>query len=645
MSLQNLSKKKKVVICNFPRFSGEIWMPYLWASAKTYYELHGTKKNDWEWYPCYADVYSSDYTEQIKDILTQAQPDIFAISLYVWNYTLAHRIAKWVKITFPKCIVISGGPHQYFKHNSGWFKEHWYLDASLPGESYGELCFKEILDNYNNGTVDWNQIADICYPLGKSKIVSTSKRRVIRADKKKYDFDWSALNTQLIELKKFVEYQQQHFPQSLLLSVIETTRGCPYGCTYCDWGGGTSTTVIQKSIECVKQDIDALINFDLTYLYIADANFGIFSERDVEIITYLAKRKHETRQLFKTGYGGFAKTENRLSYIRDILKVDVDNDLSLTKELKLSLQTLDDEVLDNIDRKNISLDKQLEIYQPLAKDKQLPLYVEMIMGLPGITLDKYYYELDVLGERGLSVQWFEWILLPEAPAYALAYRQKYGLETITKNRGWAVKEEDSDREVVVGGLGFSKDDYLQMLLSNSLYHLFVQGGYYKDSINWIRQTHNLGYGKIIKEIYEFYFLKNQKVLVSKLLERWEQILSDPKIPCTFVVGEEEIYAQWYFIMLVFSQPDEFGDHMIAWLAVRYNIPSDIVHRDKILTLTYKNINTNRFINWFTTVDFRKPYSNTTSIVTTINGLFRNYIRTGFILRGSKKLFGIIATDK
>jgi len=642
MSLQN--PNKTIVICNFPRFSGEIWLPYLWASAKTYYERHGERANEWRWYPCYADVYGSDYKENIKKVLKDAKPDIFSISLYVWNYSLAHEIAEWVKTTWPNCIVTSGGPHQYFKHDLNWFKKHWYLDASHPGDCYGELCFKEILDNYDDTsrTVDWNLVTDMRYPSQKSRNLLVSEFTMSRKQKKNYDYDWAALHEQQHDLQKFVDYQKQHFPRSLLLSVLETTRGCPYGCTYCDWGGGTNTAVIQKSITNVKQDIDAVLNFDLTYLYFADANFGIFGERDTEIIRYLAERKHQTKQLFKTGYGGFAKTENRLQYIKEILKVDVDNDLSLTKELKLSLQTLDDVVLNNIDRKNISLEQQLEVYQPLAKDNQLPLYVEMIMGLPGITLEKYYRELDVLGDKGLSVQWFEWILLPEAPAYAYEYRDKYQIKTISKIGGWAVHEENSDREVVVGCHSYTTQHYLQMILSNGIYHLLVQGGYYKDTFGWIRKNCGKSYGDIIRNIYEEYFLLYHENLVNEVNLRWQQILENPKTPCTFWVSNEEIYAQWYFIMLAFNQTDDFNNRLMTWVARQYSVPAEIINNDRKLTLTSDNINKKFFDNWCTVIDFKKQYSNSLKNSQIVEGLFRNYVRTGYILRGERKFLGLFA---
>lgn len=635
MSLQNLNKKT-IVVCNFPRFSGEIWLPYLWASAKTYYEQYGEHSNNWDWHPCYADIYSSDNTDKIKQLLTDAQPDVFAISLYVWNYTLAYEIAAWVKATFPKCVIVSGGPHQYFKHDSNWFKAHPYLDASLPGECYGELCFKELLDSYDNGQVDWDAVTDVRYP-SKGRNIKISKQLMSHRDKKQFQYDWSALHSQFTELTEFIEFQRYHFPRSLLLCVIETTRGCPYGCTYCDWGGGTATTVIKKSIDNVKLDIDAVSQFDLTFLYFADANFGIFGQRDIDIITYLIKRKKETGQLFKIGYGGFAKTENRLEVIRDILRIDFDNSLSLTKELKLSLQTLDDEILENIDRQNISLDKQLAVFEPLARDKQMPVYVEMIMGLPGINLDKYYYELDVLGSHNLSVQWFEWILLPETPAYAYNYRTKYGIDTITKNKGWAVEETDSDREVVVGGATFTKDNYLQMILSNSLYHLFVQGGFYKNAVDYIQITKSIEHGIIIRDIYENFFLKSK--YKDSVLVRWQEVITNPNVPCTFDVAGEQVYGGWYFVALAFSD-ETFVTYLIGYLQAKYMIPDRIIKQDREITINSKNFGSAIWAG-LSRISYKKAGGFQNNSVHSMIGLFINHVDTNTVFQGKKKLLGLL----
>lgn len=626
--------KKTLVICNFPRFSTEIWLPHLWASAKTYYEQYGQRQSEWEWAPCTMDLYDSDYKDKIKELLLANPPTVFAISLYVWNYTLAHEMAEWVKTTWPKCIVISGGPHQYFKHDLNWFKEHWYLDASLPGECYGELCFKELLDNYDDTTytVKWNQVTDVKY-ASKSRNILSSTKSMSRGDKKLFEYDWSPIQAQIGELKKYTQNREQLMPKSMLLGILETTRGCPYGCTYCDWGGGIGTTVIQKSVDAVKKDVDAVTQFDLTYLYLADANFGIFGLRDIEIIKHIVDRKKELRATFKMGYGGFAKTENRLEYIKQILEIDIENNLSHNKEIKLSLQTLDDTILDNIDRKNVPFEKQLAVFEPIARNTKLPLYVEIIMGLPGMTLDKFYHELDVFGNHGLSVQWFEWILLPEAPSYGTEYRNKWGIKTVVKTNGWSYPESHAQHEIVVGSASYTTDDYLEMLLSTSLYNLFVQGGYYKDTIDWIRINYKLGHGEIIQDIFNNFF--TQKGQYTQVRDRWQSILNDITLDCTFDVMGNRIYGGYYFVALAFLD-ETFQQDMMGYMTVQYNIPDSVINKEYKLYINKTNIGKSQRQGLYR-ISFKKTKKyNIDSLIS----MYKLFLDTGNIMRGEKQLLGV-----
>lgn len=559
---------KTIVVCNFPRFSSEIWLPILWAQAKTYYENYGDGRSDWHWYPCYLDVYDADHEQEIKEELRRAKPDIFAMSLYVWNYRLAHKIAQWVKEQWPNCLVITGGPHQYLKHDMEWFKKHPYIDASLPGDSYGERPIKEILDNFKKGSVDWDQVTDIAYPRGNSRLITYSQKKMARADKKDYEFNWSGFTEQFSELKHFERYQQDKFPKSILLSVLETTRGCPYGCTYCDWGGGIATAVIQRDPDVVKRDIDSLCEFDLTYLYLSDANFGIFGDRDVDIIEYLIDQKQKRDARFKVGYGGFAKTENRIHHIKRILEADIRSSLSNNKEIKLSLQTLDKEILDNIDRKNIDLERQLEVFRPMAKDTHLPLYVEIIMGLPGMTLDKFYHELDVFGTEDLSIQWFEWILLPEAPSYSREYRDQWKIETTAKTHGWSYEDSHAQHEIVIGSRTYSSEDYLEMLLATGLYDLIIQGGFFKHSIS----SAKIGLGDLIRNFIAHHGTRES------MSARWRDILETLDQNCSVKMDQENVYLGYYFPVLAFIDLD-FVSEFAEWMSAKYQIPEKHIEQD------------------------------------------------------------------
>lgn len=554
------TKNKTIVVYSPSRFPGEVWLPALWSQSKTYYEKHGKKVNEWYWYPCYADVWGNDL-KKVKSIIQDAKPDVFAISLYVWSSNTAFTIAKWVKENFPNCLIVSGGPHQDFKYNEKWFSEHPYLDCSLPGEKFGELCFSEILDNYSSN-IDLDDISDIVYPQGEKRTLTASKKTLTK--RKLFDYEWCSYAEQQKEICKFAEYAKSQFINCHVGAIVETTRGCPYGCTYCDWGGGINTKVIKKNFFTVAKDLDFLLTLNLKILFIADANFGIFGDRDVSIIKHLTHCREKNQSITEVGYGGFAKTENRLKYIFEIFKFDLENNLSFTEEIKISQQTLDKDILKNIDRVNIPLDKQLETLSPLGKKNKIPLFVEIIMGLPGMSLDKFYYELDEFGKKNLSVLFYEWILLPEAPAYDPEYRKKHQLKTIKKTVGWGFEESGTEREIVVGGKYFTPTQYLEMMLACSLYYAIIQGGFLKHSIHHMDKP----VGQIIKLIVQWHLHNNPELLC-----QWKKILDDPEQPCTLTIKGDPIFIMLYFPALLHANPNNFVSQLFNFLSKLPDAPS------------------------------------------------------------------------
>ena len=591
-----------IVIFTPPKFQSEIWLPALWSQAKTYYEKNGNHVDQWYWYPCYADTQTD--IEKIKLILEDAQPDIFAISLYVWNVELALRVAKWVKHRWPNCLIVSGGPQQNLKYNINWFNDHTYLDASLPGECYGELFFTELLDNYVNGQVDWNLITDARYPLSASKILAASRKTMQLTDKKNFDYQWSSFATQKAELLKFINYE----PNVQILAILETTRGCPYGCTYCDWGGGIATTVRKKDLIYVTEDLKFLTEINLYYLYLADANLGIFGDRDLKIIQLLAKFRKQGKKIFSIGFGGFAKSDNKLSTIQQIVKIALENDFDLGQNLKLSMQSLDSTVLNSIDRKNINLDLMLEALTPLAKKYKKSFEVEMILGLPNMTLEKFYHEIDILGVFKLSVRWYEWLLLPETPAYGPDYRTQYGLETTLKNNGWEHNQPSSMMEIVVTSHSYTKEDYLEMLLATGIYHAIIRGGLYSNSIDWIMKKNDIKFSEIIKKIYHDYYQE-------QFLVEWNHILKTPTKSCSFKIGNDyQVFVGLYFATLAFVDP-KFTESLGQLLIKHYNCPAKIVKQEqkKLINITNSDRHLNQIINDF--------LSNKTNILRQKNSIF------------------------
>lgn len=606
---------KKIVVYSPSKFTQDIWLPALWCQSKTYYERHGQRVAEWEWVPCLADLYGDNY-EQIKSFLIDVKPDVFAVSLYVWNYWIGHNIAKWVKEQWPNCIVITGGPHQYFKHNTQWFKKYPYIDASLPGDSYGELCLQELLDSFNDSVINYESITNLCYPHGRTRMPKYSTKTLSSQTKKQFDYNWPSFADQKNHVDYFVDHARKINPGCKILSVLETTRGCPYGCTYCDWGGGINTTVIKKSIESVKKDIELLKTYRLRYLYIADANFGIFGDRDIAVMRLLTDCKQLGSNI-KLGYGGFAKTENKIDYIKQILELDIKHGMSNAKEIKLSMQSLDPDVLKNIDRKNINLDVQLAKFSSLGGNKKLPIYVEMILGLPGMNMHKFYQELDTLGAHRLSVMWFEWLLLPEAPAYSHNYRKQFGIRTINKTHGWVYNEIGSNRDIVVETNTYTSNDYLEMLLATGLYHAMVQGGVFNRSVDWINKKKNAGIGTIVSVLLKHMPGKQE------LLAQWHLIINNPAQAAQIrLPNGRSIYAGFYYSMMAFLDENMFLKTIADILAREFGCPPKLLAHDRACAITQTN------------------YSNVDAFDAVLEQ-FINYKNSGSILKAKKRWFNFL----
>jgi len=499
---------KKNVVMYIPDSTSGIYLPLLWASCKSYYELYGERKDEYNW--VHPRINYEFDIEKLKNQLLEIKPDVFGISMYIWNDIQCLEVAKWVKETFPNCLVISGGPQQYFKHEADWFEKYSFLDASLDGAEYGELTIADILDNLReDNTVDWNNVREVVYPSKNKKTILKSKKS---SPKMEFKWDFSAYDMQkevMIEVANDVNTLFRNANATTPINgKLETTRGCPYSCTFCDWGGGTGTKVIKKSIENVKKDIDVLEATKCVYVFLCDANFGIMRDRDIDIMKYIADRKKANPMLFHLYFGGFAKSDKHTGYIKEILDLDAQNNLTWDLSYKASIQSIDRTVLDNIKRSDISFDKHIELAKHLKTMYGFSSYAECISGLPGITTEKWYHEINVYASHDMDICLYNWHLLPETPSYSKEYRQRMKMQTVNKYNNMQTSNSTLRKsEVVVETYSYTKEDYKEMWIAFSIQRGFWTTGLLEKTLKTIFKKSNLGYGDFVKKFYRE-FLKS-----------------------------------------------------------------------------------------------------------------------------------------
>ena len=209
-----------------------------------------------------------------------------------------------------------------------------------------------------------------------------------------------------------------------LVLPIELTRGCPYECVFCEWGGGIGGKVIRKPMSMIKEDLDWIPQIGIEQIQILDANYGIYLE-DEDVSKYIETIK---------GYSGLpnhveiygmtkSKQERRWATIEPLARAKV------VERYKLSLQTLNNEVLKNIKRTDIPREKDFEFAQYLFDTYGIRSDFEFMMGLPGYTRDDFYDEIDIQYEYGYNLERYLWLFLPDSPAYSPDYIKQHNIKT------------------------------------------------------------------------------------------------------------------------------------------------------------------------------------------------------------------------
>ena len=69
------------------------------------------------------------------------------------------------------------------------------------------------------------------------------------------------------------------YPKNEWLILWETNRGCPFKCTFCDWGSATASKVNKFDLERLKLEIDWFSKNKIEFIFCCDANFGILKKR------------------------------------------------------------------------------------------------------------------------------------------------------------------------------------------------------------------------------------------------------------------------------------------------------------------------------------------------------------------------------
>lgn len=399
---------------------------------------------------------------------TDPVPTVFVFSDYLWNIEPHLDLSARVKALSPESICLHGGPSapKYEDDSERFFADNPSVDVAVRGE--GEVAFVEILERLDGdlGPGCLERLHDV---VGLSYRRPTADgfelvRTEDRPRSEHLDVYPSPYLTGEFEDMLDAEWRS---------ASVETNRGCPYGCTYCDWGSATLARIRKFDLERVKAELDWIMEHAAPEeLHVADANFGIFA-RDVDIAEHVVG----LRARFGAPYSlTISLAKNTVKYSQKIIAILVQGGVSPITASS-AIQTTDPQTLLVIRRQNIKLEK----YDELAvtfKEQGIPLVTDLLMGLPGATVLSFKNDLQHCFDREVTPRTMEIMMLPNSPMNEPAYREEHAIEV-------------DEAGVVVAAATFTRDDYAEMRRLRLLYRFADHFGVLRHLLHFLQAERGL----------------------------------------------------------------------------------------------------------------------------------------------------------
>ena len=428
----------------------------------------------------------NNYAEQSYD------SDILLCSCYVWNWEVTKQLAKKVKATNPNCLIIFGGP-QVPNRTENFFEENPFVDIIVHGE--GEIVLENILTAYIKDK-DFSKINGI-----ETKDYRTPPNPRIKDVNILPSPYLTNLILNLVEQKTDIKY----------IAAWETNRGCPYPCTFCDWGSLTNSKLTNWPEEQLLKEIDWFAQNNITYIDCCDANFGIFQERDYRIAAKLKEVALKTGypEKFRAAWAKFA-SEKIIPIAKQLQEGKV------LKAVSLALQSLDKETLEIVKRANIKFDNFSELTETFRKN-EIPTYTELIMGLPGETLESWKKGLEILasGSQIGSIYIYNCGVFVNAPMNEPTYMKFHNIKTI-RSPIFLAHSSIHDRGIpefeyiTISSKSFSTDDLKEIYLFSWLFQTFHSLGIFEYITKYYHDEKKLPYVKFY-EIFLDYCKKENSI--------------------------------------------------------------------------------------------------------------------------------------
>ncbi len=450
------------------------------------------------------------YPDDFSGYLKNKDPKIACFSNFSWTLDISYEFAKRIKNKSPNTIVIFGGPNYPIEipKQKEFLFSYPEIDFYIIGE--GEQSFVKLFENLEKFNFDIkyfkkNQLKswNCHYIFNEEMIIGETLPKIKNLDDMPSPY-LSGL------LDKFFD--------GVLNPIIQTTRGCPFTCTYCQEGQAYFNKISRFSKERIGSELEYIAKrVTVPNLMMADSNFTMYKQ-DIDTCKKISsiKQKFGWPKYFEISLGKDKKRALEALFI-----------LNENTLLSTPVQSTDLNVLENIHRKNIPMEQLIKIAKK-GESYGANTFSEVILCLPGDSLESHFKSTFDMIDAGIHVvRSHQLLMLPGTEISSNRSREKYGI--ITRFRlqprcfgNYKVYNEDFPAceidEICVANSTMSYEDYLKCRSLDLTIELFCNNGIFQEPINFLQQQ-SIPASSFIKKI-------NQNIPRSSLKELYNDFLKE-----------------------------------------------------------------------------------------------------------------------
>ncbi len=288
---------------------------------------------------------NSSVEDAVEQVLRE-NPKIVGIGAYIWNAVEVGDFIKIIKSVAPHIIIVTGGPEaSYFPHRVDFSLSDYFVQGE------GDVAFYELCRDIYDENPPKNKII-------KAPMVDLSQVKL-----------------------PYRYYSDEDVAHRYIY--VEASRGCPYSCEFCL--SSLDKKVRNIDIDIFLKELQILWDRGVRSFKFIDRTFNQGIERANRFMDFFLSKEPPYFIHFEVVPDNFPSS----------LKERIKQFPPASLQLEVGIQTLNPEISNTIYRK-LNIEKIQRNLNFLDNETKAHLHVDLIVGLPGESLESFGKNLDML---------------------------------------------------------------------------------------------------------------------------------------------------------------------------------------------------------------------------------------------------------